>query len=258
MPKFVAHILLVTLATAVQSVFAQQQLPTFTAHYSVSKGPLKFGKTIRKLSRIDETYFLFQSTTIPKGIATMFTEGEVTEQSKWTVHEEIIRPIEYSYKNTASKKKRNVKLLFDWENKTVTNIINGDPWTMKLIPGTQDKLVYQLSIMLDLAKQQKDLEYLVADGGSLKTYSIKIGNEEQIEIPLGVFNTIKITRTGNNRTTILWCARELNYLPIKIKRVKELGNIVATLYKLEGITIPPSVKLNTKPSHAEDIDEDND
>jgi len=250
MSKFVTQIILLSLATAIQPVYAKQLLPNFTAYYSISKGPIKFGKTIRTNIRIDDKYFLFKSVTIPKGIATMFTEGEVTEQSKWTIHQNAIRPIEYSYVNTASKQKRDVKLLFDWDNQTVTNIINGDPWKMALAPGTQDKLVYQLSVMLDLSNQQKDLEYLVADGGKLKTYSIKISGEEQIEIALGNFKTTKITRTGKNPITIMWCAQELNYLPIKIKQIKELGNVTATLYKLEGIKIPASTKPRPPPTQA--------
>jgi len=258
MSRFVTHIILVSLATVIQPVFAQQILPNFTAHYSLSKGPINFGTTIRKIIRVDEKHFLFKSVTIPKGIATIFTEGEVTEQSKWIVHNESIRPIEYSYVNTASKKKRDVKLLFDWQTQTVTNIINGDPWKMELSIGTQDKLVYQLSVMLDLAKQKKDLEYLVADGGKLKTYTIKISGEELIETPLGTFKTTKVTRTGKNRTTVLWCAHDLHYLPIKIEQSKDTGNVVATLFKLEGIKIPASVKSKTNTPKMEDLGENSD
>jgi len=267
MPKLVLPIILLGLAVVIQPVFvkplfakplfskplfAKPLLPNFTAYYSLSKGPIKFGKTVRSNTQIDDKHFLFKSVTIPKGIATMFTEGEITEQSKWVVHEKAIRPIEYSYINTASKKKRDVKLLFDWHHQTVTNIINGDPWKMELAPGTQDKLVYQLSVMLDLSNQQKDLEYLVADGGKLKTYTIKISGEEQIEIALGTFKTTKITRTGKKPTTIFWCAQELNFLPIKITQIKDLGNITATLYKLEGIKIPASNKPQPKAKPPED------
>jgi len=258
MSRFVTPIIIVCLATLIQPVFAQQLLPIFTAHYSLSKGPIKFGKTIRKIVRVDEKHFLFESVTIPKGIATIFTEGEVTEKSKWIIHDQAIRPIEYSYVNTASKKKRDVKLLFDWQTQTVTNIINGDPWKMKLTIGTQDKLVYQLSVMLDLAKQQKQLEYLIADGGKLKTYSIKISGEELIEIPLGNFKTTKVTRTGKNSTTILWCAQDLNYLPIKIEQIKDSGNVVATLNKLEGIKIPEQLKDKANTSKTEHPNETTD
>ena len=45
----------------------------------------------------------------------------------------------------------------------------------------------------------------------------EIGNE-RISTELGLLNTLKVRRlrAGSRRETILWCAEELGYLPVRI------------------------------------------
>ena len=151
-----------------------------------------------------------------------------------------MRPLEYTYQNTDVDRKREVKLIFDWPKQTITNVINGDPWQMELVPEVLDKLLYQLSLMIDLADGKKFMQYIVADGGKIKTYQMHVTGEDSVEMELGKFEVLIVTRKGKNRTTTLWCARELNFLPVKILQEKTDGSrIVAELYKIQGINLPP-------------------
>jgi hypothetical protein len=213
---------------------------TFTAKYDVSKGIMAVGSTVRTLRHKGNGQYIFESVTKPGGIARLFTSGQVVERSQWQWQNNRLIPHEYVYVNSGDQK-RNVKLIFDWDENEVTNIINGDPWTMELESETLDKLIYQLAIMYDLEEGHKNLVYRVADGGTMKTYDMKIKGEERLVMDLGVFNTVKVVRHTKNREITMWCARELRFLPVKIQqRRPDDGAVTAELVEISGIPIQDS------------------
>ena len=84
---------------------------------------------------------------------------------------------------------------------------------------TVDKLSYQISLMLKLAgKPEKHFSFHVADGGKLKEYQFEIMGEERVYTSLGSYKALKIQhqRYQKDKNITLWCAPELNYLPVKI------------------------------------------
>lgn len=233
---------ILTVVFSVNAVATAAQAPTpipFTAHYQVTKGVMSVGSTKRTLQDKGNGQFVFESVTKPGGIAKLFTRGKVVERSHWRLQDNRLVPHEYTYQNS-SDQKRNVKLLFNWEQNEVTNIINGDPWKMELEEYTLDKLLYQLAIMYDLSEGKKDLLYKVADGGTMKTYDIKITGVERVSIDLGDFDTVKVVVTKSKRQTTLWCAKELQFLAVRIEQRKKDDDVpvTANLIELEGIPLP--------------------
>jgi len=225
----------------------QKPVP-FSAEYKVTKGMLSVGTTKRHLKDEGNGNYLFESITQASGVAKLFTSGTVIERSHWHWNNNKFIPLEYEYHNSGAQK-RDVKLIFDWVTMQVTNIINGEPWTMKIEENTLDKLVYQLAIMYDLSEGEDTLLYQVADGGKTKTYDIKITKEEKMAIDFGKFNTTKIVRTQKDRTITMWCAKELSYLPVKIERRTEGDTpIVAELVELTGIEFSRHVAPGAKPT----------
>lgn len=222
----------------------------FIADYTVYKGIVTLAKTRRILKKSSENQYEFQSITKPSGVGKIISTGEINEKSIWKYHDHTTRPTEYTYINSGSKHKRDVTLIFDWKNATVTNIINGDPWKMDLIPEIQDKLLYQLTLMLDLSKGKKHLEYSIADGGTLKTYKAFIMEKKVLETEIGKFETVKVVRHHDDgRSTIFWCAPKLMYIPLRIEQIKQDGSSVrAEIDALTGIPLIPAqnspVQLN--------------
>jgi len=225
------------------SATAEHQPKLFTAYYTVSKGIMPIGTTKRSLKKNKSGHYVFESLTKPEGIAKWFIKGNVLERSTWSFDSKQFIPREYEYNNSGSDKRRNVKLVFNWGKKQVTNIINGDPWTMPLDTGTLDKLLYQLVVMYDLTDNKTPLLYQVADGGKLKSYELAIGGEEKLQTELGTFDTVKISRIGKKRKIIFWCAKVLDYMPVRIQQQKQgASKFTADLVKLEGIAIPNNAK----------------
>ena len=89
---------------------------------------------------------------------------------------------------------------------------------MDIPAGTLDKLASQLGIMLALGRGETDITFKIADGGKLKDYRFKVLGRETLELAAGRFDTVKITKLRDNkrRETYIWCAPELNYLPVRI------------------------------------------
>lgn len=213
--------------------------PPHTAYYHLYKGIVVLAKTRRTFRVAKNNHYVFMSYTEPTGVGRMLTGATIKERSYWTLKDNYPKPLEYSYINSGGDKDRDVKLIFDWEQNKVTNIINGDPWTMDLVPRIQDKLLYQFSLMLELKKGVTQFSYDVADGGKLKNYSGKVVGQDVVETDLGKFDTVVVLREHDGKQTRFWCAKSMHYIPVQIEQSNREGSsVTAKLYQIEGVKIP--------------------
>lgn len=233
--KRLAISLVPALLLLTNTVLAVDATPAaFTASYSVSKGNLALGKIQRSLSTAESGHYSFVSVTHPTGLAAAFT-GKIEERSVWSYQDHQIRPLHYE--KTGDKKNRNFNLVFDWQGETVKNTLEGNAWELPLSPGTQDVLSHQLAIMYDLQQGKTELSYLIVDKHKLKTYRFAVTGEEILDTPMGSLPTLKIQRTDSaEKTTVLWCAPGLDYLPIRIEQAEKGGEPFSmTIISVEGL-----------------------
>ena len=215
---------------------SQAPLPLFHAEYNLKRNGITLGTNIRAIAKGVDGTFIYSSTTQATGIIAWFVKDQIDEYSKWRFDGQHIIPLEYVYNRHGGNKTRHVKLDFDWQHLTVTNTIDGDPWRMDIPPHAQDKLVYQLSIMVDLMNGKKDLEYKIADGGKLKDYSFEIQGTEMLNTPLGKIKAVRIQRIGDRRDTTVWCAPQFAYLPIRLEQQDTDGaNLTMQITSVRGI-----------------------
>ena len=215
-----------------------QEIPDFSANYLVQLNGLQAGELKRSLSTNADGSRQFKSASKAKGVFSFFKPDLVEETSTWSFLGSQIRPQHYLYERTGGKKEKYMSLDFNWQKNQLHIDDKKQPWHLKLEVGTLDKLVYQLALMSDLATEQTSFTYRIADGGKLKTYDIRILEEEEITTPLGKIDTIKLIRhrsDKNKRQTILWCAPKLNYLPVKLEHTEKGGSVfTALLRRLKG------------------------
>ncbi|MEJ2566029.1 MAG: DUF3108 domain-containing protein [Gammaproteobacteria bacterium] len=227
---------------AAQGATSQSPLPMFNAEYSLKRNGLTLGVSTRSLSAAGDGTYIYASSTRATGIIAWFVKDHFDEYSKWTLNGKELRPLEYVYNRHGGNKTRHVKLKFDWQHLIVTNTIDGDPWRMSIPPDAQDKLVYQLSIMYDLMKGTKHLEYKIADGGKLKDYEFEIEGEETLDTVLGKIKAVRIQRIGDKRDTTVWCAPRLSYLPVRLEQQDTDGaKLTMTITSLRGIPVHRSI-----------------
>ena len=212
-------------------------LPTFEVEYSLYARNTKAARVTRSLTRLDDDSYEYRSETKTIGLISLFRKVHIVETSRLTVGERLLKPLNYSYKRSGYRKKRDVTIEFNWKDNQIKNTINGDFWHLPIEPAVMDKLLYQLAIMYDLRNGRTPVSYLIADGGGIKTYGFEKLGEESVDTPLGSFNSIKMLRhkPGSSRRSVFWCAPELEFLPIKVEHTEKDGSrTVAVIKSLQG------------------------
>jgi hypothetical protein len=193
--------------------------PAFEARYRVSAAGFAVGVMDRRFERLANGRFLFRSVTQASGLAKLFKRERVEETSEGTVlDDDALRPDLYRYIRSGGKPKT-VEIAFDWDVPRVVNTVNSDSWNLSILPGTVDRLVYQLLIMRDVARgDSPTLDYPVADGGKLKTYRFETTGSEAVEVPLGRFEALRLERRYEKADTwaTVWVAPDLHHLPVRV------------------------------------------
>lgn len=219
------------------SVLAQD-IPDFSANYLVKLNGIQAGELLRTLTTDDGGLRRFSSVSQAKGVFSFFKPDVIEESSVWTLEKGRVKPQEYLYQRTGGKKEKYLQMQFDWPAKKVSIDDKKHPWQLDLETGVLDKLIYQISLMRDLDRGIREVDYRIADGGRLKTYQIRVMGEETITTPMGEIDTIKLTRHRDkpgDRETTLWCAPALNYLPVKLEHVEDDTVFTALLRRLTGM-----------------------
>ena len=216
------------------SIFAEA-IPSFTAHYTLSRSGITVGETTRTLSPANNGEFIYQSVAHATGFLARFLKDEIIERSRWTHQSDSIRPLSFLTLRHGGKKERTLKQVFDWETRTATNIVNGNSSQFPLPPNTQDKLSYQILLMQDLKKGVRNLEYIIAESDKTNIYRFAIMGEEILATAIGTLRTLKIRRIGDERNTIVWCAPDLHYLPVKLEQHGDDGHLELKITSAQGL-----------------------
>ena len=221
LPHLLSYLCAISLL-AIGAAHADNVPADFDALYAISINDFVIGESRIQLQAQAEDRYLYRSNTKSTGIASLFRSDRVQESSLFKLHRDRIRPLEYRFDHTGSKKERHALLRFDWPAKKVSNTVEGHTWEMTIPGHAMDKLVVQIAVMMDLSAGKDHLAYAIADGGKLKEYQFAVVGEERIKVPAGEFDVVKIERLRKDfdRTTHLWCAPGLNYLPVRIEQIE--------------------------------------
>lgn len=209
------------LAWLLFSALAHAEFRPFSAHYELLLNKLPVGSQSLGLHNTGEdNRFHFQAEIKPSRLGKLFRNDSRTESSNFTWDKGIIS--ERYRLIRKGDNSRYADLTFDWSKQQVVNDVDGERWRMPIPDGTLDKLNVQLALMHDLSQGKRDLSYQIADGGRLKQYRFKVMAEQTIHTAGTKFTTLKIVRIRNDqdRITYLWCARELDFLPVQIQQTE--------------------------------------
>lgn len=203
--------------------------PAFQANYSVSKGSMSLGNlhTALKYSGNQYSYHKFTKAT---GLAALLTGIRITDNSDGKVSGQNIIPQNYLYNQSKRKKARIDKIRF--HSKNAAGNYKGNAYNLAISPSTQDRASLEIVLARDLSLNKKILSYPVVSRGEKSQYTFHKMGSEVLKTSAGTFNTIKVkvVRSGNKRETIFWMAKELGYMPVKIRH-REKGDIITSVIK---------------------------
>ena len=201
----------------------------FVAVYSLSQGSLSFGRMERRFELNADGEYRFLSRMKTSGVLALVRSDKITESSSGQFRDGRFVPKVYTYANSHGDK--HFALRFDHASGQVTRSDQAHGWSSAMPPAVLDKLVYQMQMMQDLATQPASLRYNIADKNKLKDYLFDNRGREAVQTELGSYQSIRLERgaSGADRRTVVWCAEELNWLPVKVEYREKDGSVTTAL-----------------------------
>lgn len=195
-------------------------LTPFNAQYEISKGRLTLGTAKSQLSQIGENSYTLSYFS---NLSLLILSDRRRETSELVIKDGQIQTKRYLFKREGTGSDKSTQLEF--KNSEVIDIETDKPLELDNTIAWFDEISYQLQLKLDLTNQVTPLKYyLVNHKKQDKLYEFEIVGEEQIKVPAGTFNTIKILRVrdeGSSRKTETWLAPEYGYMMIRIRQEKD-------------------------------------
>lgn len=209
-------------------------LKNFRAEYVIELAGIKVGRLSRELIINSDRRYVFKSTSRTAGLSALFQRDRTEETALGVLDIGTFIPHQYQYSREKSGKLKEETLEFDYEQNIVTKTRKGMTKHNKFNGKVFDPLSYQLQLMSDLALEQQQASYLIHSPKKEKRYVAEIGDRELIQTPYGGFNSLKLTEiTQSDKRTTFWCAKELNYLPVKVLVQDEDRNTLILLESYE-------------------------
>ena len=237
-------------AAFVVSIFANTTnviaLESFRANYKIYKGPIKVGSIKRILEIDDAGHYVFKSHMESSGFVKFLSGSLLSETSQGKISNGKMAP--ESYVRKTDKKNKNYVLFFDRENNSVQRTDIDSGYQENLEADTYDKLSYQAQMMMELGTiSPKGLTYDIASQKKIIKYKINLVGKKEISSPVGTFETVIVNRKDpeSSKETTVYCASELNWLPVRIEHTDKKGrSMAAKLYSLSKENIGNSSYSN--------------
>lgn len=214
------------LLSSSHAVAFNQSIPTFKAEYKLSHNNIEIGQVSLSVNQLANGQYQLRSSTKTSGLLAFIRDDDVLETSLFELKKNQLRPLSYQYQQVLGDEEKNVRLQFNWPEKTLINSSKGKTWHLTLSDGILDKALLQIALMLDLRDvTNHSLSYQVADGGKLKTYAFSPVGFEKIDVAGKQYNTLKLARQKDDKPliTYYWCAVDFYNLPILLQREKSYG-----------------------------------
>ena len=230
--------LLMLLALLALPVQAALELKPFSASYTADwkQVPIS-GTASRSLEALDNGRWELNFE------ASMLV-ASLNETSTFRMENDAFLPLTYRFDRSGLGKAKQIELDFDWTEKQVLGNDRGDPVRFPLNRGIQDKSTYQLVLQHDVADGKQSMSYQVIDGDEVETYDFRVLGEERVRTKAGLIDAIKVERvrdpTQSSRKTVLWFAKDWNYLLVRLHQVEKDGKEYQIMLKdgqVDGRTV---------------------
>lgn len=207
--------------------------PSFTAHYDVHKG-IKIGEAVRRFENRGDGKLFYESDSKTTGFIALLVNEDIVEKSWFTFDGKQTVPEKYLYQRDG-RKNRTIEQRFEWDKGVAVSRYDDESKEIELVPGAVDQNMYQLSLMVDLKRGLRNMEYPIVRKDKLKVFPIRHLRNERIETPLGTFETVVIQRWEKTSQTTMWCAEALQFLPVRIEHVEKDDKFTAKIQRVEGL-----------------------
>ena len=198
------------------------QVKPFTATYTIIHKSDPVGEATRKLIALEDGSFEYSYHT---DINWLIFSDVRDEKSKLNINNGLVTPLHYQYSREGTGRDKAYEWRYDLANNKAYNVKEEETLNDDFPENLQDPLSYHLQNRLNLInnpKQELFVYPVIKSSGGIKNYVYEYVKEEEIMLPYGLVNAIKLKRevVEKKRITYVWFAPELNYLLVKLYQVK--------------------------------------
>ena len=224
-----------TLVTAPLSAtpnLADNAFKPFQANYKVFRKGSELGEAYRKLINKNGSYILETDSKI----SWMFLSDSRHEISNFSLENDQIIPISYQYNRTGTGRDRKTNTIFS--QPTISSNYKSKNYKFEHHSDILDPQLYQLAMQQQLITGKTEFSFPLIKRGKLVDYRFKVVGHEQLTLPYGKLNTLKLERIrkSSSRKTLMWVAPSLNYTMVKLtqfKKGKEQADLQLSWLKFE-------------------------
>lgn len=205
------------LALVVTADCLAEPVPLFSATYKVSYGILR-GEMTLELRRNDESGYVYATSLRTRGLVSMFRRGAIVETTSLELVGGALRPLDYESIDTIARPHRETQYVFDQPAGRVTGTYKTRAIDEPMRPGGHNRISAHVAVMLALNADLDLPGFAVFDRARWRDYEFEVFPEQSVSTPLGNFDAVEIryTSTKKNKSSSLYCAAVLDYVPVMI------------------------------------------
>jgi len=216
--KLMPYIALLLFATAILAVPAAHagDLTPHTAEYKVKIKVLS-GRLNTEL-RATESGYVATHVIKPTGLARLHG-GKMRVTSEFETAAEGVMPVAFHELDTI-RKDPETRIRFDWTTKQASGTVGSEEVLLQLDDISHDNVSIQYELMHDLLNGEPSETYVLFDVDKMRVANIRNIGTRSFKTKAGNFEAVGIQhqKEGSSRVTTLWCAPELDYLPVIIEQ----------------------------------------
>jgi hypothetical protein len=200
-----------------ESTAGAADLTPHRAEYKV-KISIVSGQLNTELRAIDSGY-IANHRIKPVGISRILTRGTIRVSSEFTTGIDGIRPAKFHEVDTVTDEPE-VQLSFDWTTNVASGTVGKEDVSIQLDGVSHDNVSIQYALMHDLLNGQPKETYVLFDVDKMRVAHVRNIGTKKVKTKAGSYEVVGIQhrKEGSSRVTTLWCAPELDYLPVIIEQ----------------------------------------
>jgi len=190
----------------------------FEARYGILRGDIRLD-----LKTTDEAgIYHYEIVTQARGLAKLARAGTGSESSLFKYSEHGFQPVQYIREDGTDDVDNDSDIRFDWSENIAHSVYEGEPKDIPIAPGMLDRLAADIIVINELRAGRTPGGYDIVDRNSVRRYEFTKLGDEEMEVPAGTFDTVKYRRQrpDSTRSTLIWYAKDHNYLPVRIEQQK--------------------------------------
>lgn len=204
--------LLLSLVATISLSGTAAALEPYTAQYVFNIDNRWNGESSRVLRKDGEDWVYTFTARVP-------VLANATETSRFRMDEQRnVLSQSHNMRYKILVRNKNLAMNFDPTGRKINVNVEGKLSSLEFKTGTLDELNLEFQVREDLKKGGLQNQYLVADEKTVDTVRFVREGREQLSVPAGRYETIRVRRVHNNpkRTTTFWLAPSLDYLPVRV------------------------------------------